>query len=107
MDFTYYHQGLLLEIYVGKLQEDVALREEKNPLFWLSLEEDFDDRNRFAGEQNIAHIMNIARMYPIPDRTMYDKGTYVAAVNNASHLSYMKFVGEARLASSCEYETSW
>ena len=53
----------------------------------------------------------IVDLYGEPgDDRFYKAGdgcTYVAVVNNASHLSYMKFVGEARLASSCEYETSW
>ena len=62
MDIRYYSQGFALEIYVGHLAEDVELREELNPLLWLPLDEDFTDRDRFAGEQNIAHIMNIARM---------------------------------------------
>lgn len=60
MDITYYQQVFVLEMYVGELEEDVELREEKNPLLWLSMTEDFTDRERFAGEQNIAHIINIA-----------------------------------------------
>lgn len=67
MDITYYHQKFVLEMYVGKLEEDVKLREEKNPLLWLPLTEDFTDRARFAGEQNIAHIINVAMKYPIPE----------------------------------------
>ena len=67
MDIRYYYQNFDLELYVGKLEKDAALKEETNPLLWLSLDEDFTDRNRFAGEQNIAHIMNVARMYPIPE----------------------------------------
>jgi mutator protein MutT len=63
MDLTYYYQDFILEIYVGRLDQDVALKEETNPLLWLSLEEDFTDRQRFAGEQNIAHIINIALLY--------------------------------------------
>ena len=66
MDIRYYHQGFDLQMYVGKLDEDVLLKEETNPLLWLPLTEDFTDRNRFAGEQNIAHIMNVAMEYPIP-----------------------------------------
>ena len=67
MDLTYYHQKFVLELYVGRLEQDeVELREEKNPLLWLPLTEDFTDRDRFAGEQNIAHIINIALMYPLP-----------------------------------------
>ena len=66
MDMTYYYQAIILEMYVGMLSEDVELKEEKNPLLWLPMTEDFTDRERFAGEQNIAHIINIALMYPLP-----------------------------------------
>lgn len=60
MDFTYYHQDFILELYVGKLSVPRQLVEEVNPLEWLSLEEDFCDPERFAGDQNIAHIVNVA-----------------------------------------------
>jgi hypothetical protein len=50
------------------LQEDAVLTEEQNPLLWLPLDQDFTDRDNFAGEQNIAHILNVALMYPIPDQ---------------------------------------
>ena len=66
MDIRHYHQGFDLEMYVGILREDKPLREELNPLLWLPLTENFADRERFAGEQNIAHIMNIAMAYPLP-----------------------------------------
>ena len=66
MDIRYYHQGFDLELYVGQLEDDVILKEETNPLIWLSLDENFTDKNRFAGEQNIAHIINVAQQYPIP-----------------------------------------
>ena len=65
MDIRYYHQGFTLEIYVGMLEEDVDLKEEKNPLFWMPMTEDFTDKQRFAGDQNIAHIMNVALKYPL------------------------------------------
>ena len=68
MDITYYYQEFVLEMYVGKLEEDVTLREEKNPLLWIPLTENFADPDRFAGEQNIAHIINVALKYPIPER---------------------------------------
>ena len=65
MDIRYYDKDFDLELYVGKLEENVPLRAETNPLLWLSLDEDFTDKDRFAGEQNIAHIMNVALRYPI------------------------------------------
>ena len=77
MDIRYYHQGFDLQLYVGKLDEDVPVKEETNPLLWLPLTEDFTDRNRFAGEQNIAHIMNVALEYPIPEKTITQDGLYI------------------------------
>ena len=68
MDIRYYYQDFYLELYVGRLDEEVLLQEEKNPLLWLPLNEDFTDKDRFAGDQNIAHIMNVAMMYPIPEK---------------------------------------
>ncbi len=76
MDITYYHQQFVLEMYVGKLEDDVKLREEKNPLLWLPLTEDYTVRERFAGEQNIAHIINMALKYPISEK--HEKITGVA-----------------------------
>ena len=67
MDITYYYQEFVLEMYVDKLEEDVTLREEKNPLLWIPLTENFANPDRFAGEQNIAHIINVALKYPIPE----------------------------------------
>ena len=68
MDIRYYYQNFDLELYVGKLNEEVLLKEEVNPLLWLPLDEDFTDRGRFAGEQNIAHIINVALHYPLPEK---------------------------------------
>ena len=70
MDIRYYYQDFDLELYVGQLDDDVVLKEETNPLIWLSLDEDFADKDRFAGEQNIAHIMNVALQYPISGRIL-------------------------------------
>ena len=77
MDIRYYHQGFILEIYVGMLEEDVDLKEEKNPLVWMPMTEDFTDKQRFAGDQNIAHIMNVALKYPIPQRSFIQDGLYI------------------------------
>ena len=77
MDIRYYHQGFDLQLYVGQLDEDVPVKEETNPLLWLPLTEDFTDRDRFAGEQNIAHIMNVALEYPIPEKTITQDGLYI------------------------------
>ena len=77
MDIRYYYQDFDLELYVGKLDEDVTLKEEANPLLWLPLTENFTDKDYFAGEQNIAHIMNVAKMYPIPERSFTRDGLFI------------------------------
>ena len=63
MDITYYQQKIVLEIYVGMLHKDVELIEEVNPLEWISIHEDFADSGRYAGDKNIAHIVEMALMY--------------------------------------------
>jgi 8-oxo-dGTP diphosphatase len=57
MDFTYYEWDICLELYVGILNDDVAVYGEENELFWIPLTENFFDLNRFAGEGNIGHMM--------------------------------------------------
>lgn len=60
MDTIYYPQEFILEIYTGVLDKDIDLVEELNPLEWLSIDENFADTDRFAGDGNIAHIVRIA-----------------------------------------------
>ena len=57
MDFMYYKDNYELEIYYGILKNDVDLIEEVNKLEWLSMEENFFDYKKFAGNGNIGHIM--------------------------------------------------
>lgn len=64
MDFTYYNQGCYVEIYVGRLQEDIELREEKHPLVFLKLAgENFFDTEKYAGEGNIGHMIEQVKDY--------------------------------------------
>ncbi|RDY31354.1 NUDIX hydrolase [Lachnotalea glycerini] len=65
MDFTYYNQNCYVEVYVGYLKENVVLREEAHPLVWMGLGEDFFDRNRFAGEGNIGHMLEQVKCYGV------------------------------------------
>lgn len=64
MDFTYYNQDCYVEVYVGRLQEEVILREEKHPLFFLELaKENFFSADKFAGEGNIGHMVQQMMQY--------------------------------------------
>lgn len=113
MDLTYYEQDYVLEIYVGQLQNEVVLlREEVNPLKWLPLTEDFADSGRFAGEQNIAHIIRVALKFPLEDKMAGQKidrrfcsigidgckGGWITAVICGGELHLYKFASFAELA---------
>lgn len=63
MDFTYYNQNCIVEVYVGVLNKDRLLRSEKHPLLWLSAEENFFDLEKFAGEGNIGHMVEQVKIY--------------------------------------------
>lgn len=63
MDFTYYNQDCYVEVYVGQLREETVLYEEAHPLAWLSVDENYFDSSRFAGEGNIGHMVEQVRVY--------------------------------------------
>lgn len=63
MDFTYYNQDCYVEIYAGVLNCEVHLRQEIHPLCWMTMEEDFFDREKYAGEGNIGHMVEQVRQY--------------------------------------------
>ena len=63
MDFSYPLDGCYVEVYAGKLLREVELHEEKNPLLWISVDENFFDMSRFAGEGNIGHIMEHVKLH--------------------------------------------
>lgn len=57
MNFTYVKWGKELEVYYGILKGDVKLIEEVNKLEWISIDDNFFDLNKYAGEGNIGHII--------------------------------------------------
>ena len=63
MDFTYYNQNCVVEVYVGALNKEVELRTEIHPLEWLDMNHDFFDLEEFAGEGNIGHMIEQVRVY--------------------------------------------
>ncbi len=105
IDFTYYEQDFVVEVYVGQLREDVQLVEEKNPLEWMPLSENFADFNRFP--KNIVHIIKEALEFPLEekiikretgiDREVYSVGIdgcrdgWIAAAICRGELSLHKF----------------
>lgn len=61
---TYYpYDDLELQVYYGFLKENVDLKEEKHPLLWCSLSQDFSNDSLFAGHGNIDHMMKLIHLY--------------------------------------------
>ena len=63
MDFTYYMEDALMEVYYGQLLHPVAVRDEVNHLLWLNADEDFSDVTRFAGCGNMKHMVCLIDKY--------------------------------------------
>lgn len=61
-DFTYYTWDVRLEVYFGKLRAPIEVHGDENDLLWISVDEDFFDVTRFAGEGNIGHIVEELRL---------------------------------------------
>ena len=57
MNLTYKKWNKELEVYYGILKNEVELIEEVNKLEWVSVNDNFFDMNRYAGEGNIGHII--------------------------------------------------
>ena len=57
MNIEYLSFNKLLEVYYGILNKNVELIEEVNKLEWVSINDNFFDMNKYAGEGNIGHII--------------------------------------------------
>ena len=63
VDFTYPLDNCYVEVYVGRLNKSVILKEEKHPLYWSDLDKNFFDSSQYAGYGNIGHIMELIWLY--------------------------------------------
>ncbi len=63
MNFQYQVSNIELEVYVGKLNKEVELKEEVNHLQWINKKENFFDIEKYAGEGNIGHMVEQVEYY--------------------------------------------
>ena len=63
LNFQYPMNDMELEVYAGKLNKNVSLVEEVNKLYWIDKTENFFDKEKFAGEGNIAHMIEHANLF--------------------------------------------
>lgn len=57
MNIEYLTFNKSIEVYYGILNKNVELIEEVNKLEWISIDDNFFDMNKYAGEGNIGHII--------------------------------------------------
>lgn len=63
MNIEYVSMNKELEVYFGILNKEVKLIEEVNKLEWVSIEDNFFDMKKYAGEGNIGHIIEEIKIY--------------------------------------------
>ena len=63
MNFQYQMQNMELEVYVGKLNKEIELKEEINHVQWMNKNENFFDVQKYAGEGNIGHMVKQVECY--------------------------------------------
>jgi len=63
MTLQYHLSGIELYVFAGMLHAEISLVAEVNPLVWVSLNDNFFDMDRFAGEGNIGHMVAQVDMY--------------------------------------------
>lgn len=63
MNFQYQMSDMELEVYVGKLNKNVQVKEEVNELVWMDKKENFFNMEKYAGEGNIGHMIEQVEYY--------------------------------------------
>jgi len=62
IDFHWHPISMKMVVFIGRLQKDVLLVEEAHKLFWIDVNEDFFNTEKFAGEGNIGHMIHIYKI---------------------------------------------
>lgn len=63
MDLNYFKYKNNIQVYYGILKNEVNLKEEKNKLEWLTINENLLDGSKFAGNYNIPHIIKQIKVF--------------------------------------------
>ena len=52
-----------LQAYAGRLKRALEVHGDENPLCWVSLQENFFDMKKYAGEGSVGHVLETVRRY--------------------------------------------
>lgn len=59
LDFNWHAFDMEMKVYMGVCKHAVSLKKEIHDLYWIPLTENFFDLEKFAGEGNIGHMVEI------------------------------------------------
>jgi len=63
MEFSWEIIDMKMFVFIGRLNQDIKLIEEAHKLIWIDINEDFFNLEKFAGEGNIGHMMEIYKLH--------------------------------------------
>lgn len=63
LTFDYPLDNCYVEVYAGTLEKETEVSGDENKLLWVPMHEDFFDMERFAGEGNIGHMLEIMKLH--------------------------------------------
>jgi len=61
--YIYNINNIELQVYVGKLKQEITVVEEVNRLYWIAVDDNFFNLNKFAGEGNIGHMIEQVKIH--------------------------------------------
>ena len=62
IDFTWHPVSMKMDVFIGRLKNEVTLVEEVHELHWIDINSNFFDMDKFAGEGNIGHMFEIFKI---------------------------------------------
>lgn len=63
LTFDYPLDSCYVEVYAGALDREIQVSGDENKLVWVSMKENFFDLEKYAGEGNIGHMLEIMRLH--------------------------------------------
>ena len=63
MDLNYFKYENNIQVFYGILKHNVKLKEEKNKLEWVVINDELLNKEKFAGNYNIPHIITQIKTY--------------------------------------------
>jgi 8-oxo-dGTP diphosphatase len=59
IDFVWHPIHMEMKVFYGVLNKEVNVVDEVHKLYWIDINENFFDLNKFAGEGNIGHMIKL------------------------------------------------